>query len=131
MRRKQFFENFINIIKFGIFGSLFTYVFFVVFTYLLFNYVDMKMWDPEANDGQGATVDFNLTTLEIMLVCSIFVSSDIIAAMSILKFDEQPHIFSIILGEGLFNDVVVLVLYQTVNMFQENPESVFNTKMAF
>ena len=49
--------------------------------------------------------------IDIMLMCSILVSSDIIAAMSILKFDEQPHIFSIILGEGLFNDVVVLTLY--------------------
>jgi NhaP-type Na+/H+ or K+/H+ antiporter len=55
--------------------------------------------------------------IEIMLVCSILVSSDIIAAMSIIKFDEQPHIFSIILGEGLFNDVVVIVLYTTVLEF--------------
>lgn len=55
--------------------------------------------------------------IEIMLICSILCSSDIIAAMSIIKFDEQPHIFSIILGEGLFNDVVVIVLYQTVLEF--------------
>jgi NhaP-type Na+/H+ or K+/H+ antiporter len=37
--------------------------------------------------------------------------------MSILDFNQQPHIFSIILGEGLFNDVVVIVLYQTVKEF--------------
>lgn len=55
-----------------------------------------------------------------MLVCSILVSSDIIAAMAILNFNEQPHIFSIILGEGLFNDVVVIVLYQTVVDYKEN-----------
>ena len=54
---------------------------------------------------------FHMELIDIMLMCSILVSSDIIAAMSILKFDEQPHIFSIILGEGLFNDVVVLTLY--------------------
>lgn len=131
MRRKQFFENFVNIVKFGIFGSLFTYVFFVGLTKLLFVTVDMKMYDPEAFDGEGGVIDFHLTTLEIMVVCSILVSSDIIAAMSILKFDEQPHIFSIILGEGLFNDVVVLVLYQTVSLFQEDPTAVFDTSMAF
>lgn len=58
-------------------------------------------------------VDFSLEWLEIFLVCSLLVSSDIIAAISILKFDEAPHIYSIIIGEGLLNDVVVIVLYQT------------------
>ena len=69
------------------------------------------MWDPEMNDGQGDYRKLDLTVIEIMLICSIFVSSDIIAAMSIIKFEEQPHIFSMIIGEGLFNDVVVLTLY--------------------
>ena len=66
-----------------------------------------------------------------MLVCSILVSSDIIAAMSILKFEEQPHIFSIILGEGLFNDVVVIVLYQTVSSYNEDPNLEFTTTTVF
>ena len=69
--------------------------------------------------------------IDIMLMCSILVSSDIIAAMSILKFDEQPHIFSIILGEGLFNDVVVLTLYQTVNSYQQDHTLVFEVKTVF
>lgn len=42
MRRKEFFKNFVNITKFGIFGSLFTFVVFSLLTYLLFNFVDMK-----------------------------------------------------------------------------------------
>jgi NhaP-type Na+/H+ or K+/H+ antiporter len=89
------------------------------------------MWNPDANDGKGATEEFHLTLIEIMLVCSILVSSDIIAAMSILNFDEQPHIYSIIIGEGLFNDVVVIVLYQTVKEFQENEDKEMNVKSAF
>mmetsp|Transcript_7908 Transcript_7908/g.13260 ORF Transcript_7908/g.13260 Transcript_7908/m.13260 type:complete len:174 (-) Transcript_7908:1723-2244(-) len=111
MRRKEFFQNFVNIIKFGIFGSVFTFIFFFLLTYVLFQLFDLQMWDPNANDGDGGYLDFKLRTIDIMLVCSVLVSSDIIAAMSILKFEEQPHIFSIILGEGLFNDVVVIVLY--------------------
>lgn len=58
-----------------------------------------------------------------MVFCSILVSSDIIAAMAILKFEEQPHIFSIILGEGLCNDVVVLTLYATTMEYLEKSES--------
>ena len=116
MRRKEFFDNFVNITKFGIFGSLFTYVFFVGSFYLLFEYVDMGTTDKYVIDehGHGHTehdVVFKPEILDIMLFCSILVSSDIVAAMSILKFDECPHIFSIILGEGLFNDVVVFTLF--------------------
>lgn len=45
MRRKEFFDNFVNITKFGIFGSLFTYVVFVSLFYLLFAYADMGTTD--------------------------------------------------------------------------------------
>ena len=106
MRRKEFFNNFVNIAKLGIFGSIFTFIMFFLLNLFVFKVIGIKMYDPDA----GENVDFDLTVLEIMLVSSIMVSSDIIAAMSILKFEEQPHIFSIILGEGLFNDVVVIVL---------------------
>ena len=85
------------------------------------------MWDPTV----GRYVSFKLELIEIMLVCSILVSSDIIAAMSILKFEEFPHIFSIILGEGLFNDVVVIVLYETVKSYQEDSTLVFTGSTVF
>ena len=48
LRRKEFFKNFVNIMKFGIFGSLFTYVLYVSLTYALFYFVDMTMYDPTA-----------------------------------------------------------------------------------
>lgn len=41
MKRKEFFKNFVNILKFGIFGSLFTWVLFVLGFWMLFNFVDM------------------------------------------------------------------------------------------
>jgi len=86
MRRKEFFSNFVNIIKFGIFGSLFTFVIFVGLTWCLFNqpWFDIDYWDSSSK----SMVPFELDLLEIMLVCSILVSSDIIAAMAILNFNE-------------------------------------------
>jgi sodium/hydrogen exchanger 8 len=107
MRRKEFFKNFVNITKFGIFGTLFTFFIYVGLTKLFFTCVHVTQYNPK----DGTYTEFNLEWLEIFLVCSLLVSSDIIAAMSILKFDEAPHIFSIIIGEGLLNDVVVIVLY--------------------
>ena len=52
-----------------------------------------------------------------MFISSIFCSSDIIAAITIVKFEEQPKLFSIILGEGLFNDAVAIILFETTKSF--------------
>jgi sodium/hydrogen exchanger-like protein 6/7 len=49
-----------------------------------------------------------------MYVCAIFSSSDIIAAVTLVKFEQQPTIFSVVLGEGLFNDAVAIILFQTM-----------------
>lgn len=46
-------------------------------------------------------------------MCAILSSSDIIAAVTLVSEEEQPKLFSIILGEGLFNDAVAIILYQT------------------
>lgn len=40
-------------------------------------------------------------------------SSDIIAAVSLVKYKDYPKIFSILLGEGLWNDAVAVVLAQS------------------
>ena len=52
-----------------------------------------------------------------MFLCSLLCSSDIIAAVTIVNEDEQPKLFSIVLGEGLFNDAVSIVLFQTMKKF--------------
>ncbi len=38
-------------------------------------------------------------------------SSDVIAAISIVKYEEQPKLFSIIFGEGIVNDAIALILF--------------------
>lgn len=58
----------------------------------------------------------------IAYMCSILTGSDIIAFVTLVKFDEYPSLFSIVLGEGLYNDVVVIILYQTMKKVAENDE---------
>ena len=41
-------------------------------------------------------------------------SSDVIAAVSIVKYDEQPDLFSCIFGEGVVNDAVSIILFNAV-----------------
>ena len=79
-----------NIAKFGIFGSLFTWILFVAMFSALFEYVDMGLTEiADPHDAhKTTTAQFKPDLLEIMVFCSILVSSDIIAAMSILKFEE-------------------------------------------
>lgn len=60
---------------------------------------------------------FTLSPLEIMLFCSLMCSSDVIAAVSILKYETQPKIFSLVFGEGIMNDAVSIILFDTVASF--------------
>lgn len=53
--------------------------------------------------------------MDSMLVSSLLCSSDVIAAISIIKYDEQPKLFSIIFGEGIVNDAVAIILFDTVS----------------
>jgi NhaP-type Na+/H+ or K+/H+ antiporter len=62
-------------------------------------------------------VAFTLDNIEIMLFCSLMCSSDVIAAVSILKYETQPKIFSLVFGEGIMNDAVSIILFDTVASF--------------
>lgn len=65
------------------------------------------------------TEPFELTTFEILLLCAQLCSSDIIAAVSLVKYAKYPRIFSLLLGEGLWNDAVAVVLSDTMLKFVE------------
>jgi sodium/hydrogen exchanger-like protein 6/7/sodium/hydrogen exchanger 8 len=58
--------------------------------------------------------------MECLVIASLLCSSDVIAAISIVKYEEQPKLFSIIFGEGIVNDAVALILFQTVSMITED-----------
>ena len=61
--------------------------------------------------GSGWThTQVNIPSIEVSLLCAMLCSSDIIAAVSLVKYKEYPKIFSILLGEGLWNDAVAVVL---------------------
>lgn len=47
-------------------------------------------------------------------MCSLLCSSDVIAAISLISYDQQPRLFSIVFGEGIINDAVSIILFNTV-----------------
>ena len=52
-----------------------------------------------------------------MLMCSLLCSSDVIAAISLISYDKQPKLFSIVFGEGIMNDAVSIILFNTVQRY--------------
>ena len=48
---------------------------------------------------------------------SLLCSTDVIAAISMVKYEEQPTLFSLLFGEGIVNDAVAIILFNTVNNF--------------
>jgi len=66
-----------------------------------------------------------------MLVSSLLCSSDVIAAISIVKYEEQPKLFSIIFGEGIVNDAVAIILFNTVSKYTGSNVEEFTASTPF
>ena len=69
--------------------------------------------------------------MECLLVSSLLCSSDVIAAISIIKYDEQPKLFSLVFGEGIVNDAVAIILFNTVSMFVGEHTEQFTATTTF
>ena len=52
--------------------------------------------------------------MEILLMCSLLCSSDVIAAVTIIDSKKQPKLASILFGEGVTNDAVSIILFNAV-----------------
>ena len=68
--------------------------------------------------------------MEILLMCSLLCSTDVVAAISIVKYEKQPKLFSLIFGEGILNDAVCIILFDTV-MEYSGPHSEFTAITPF
>ena len=109
MRRRRFFDDINNITMFGVLSTVLCFVILSLTTIAAFNW---KWIYKFGEAGEDHTL-VNMPSIEITLLCAMLCSSDIIAAVSLVKYKEYPKIFSILLGEGLWNDAVAVVLAQS------------------
>ena len=65
-------------------------------------------------DGNYEQVTISVTFLQLLLFTSLMCSSDVVAAVSIVDYDAQPKLYSCIFGEGVANDIVSIVMFNTV-----------------
>jgi len=68
-------------------------------------------------DSEWTEKDLVLASSEILLMSSLLCSTDVIAAISMVKYEEQPTLFSLLFGEGIVNDAVAIILFNTVLKF--------------
>lgn len=118
MQRKDFFKNFQNVLLFGLVGTMIAFVSFSGMTIFYRDYISggvLKMTDGKT----GEEFPLNLSTLEIISMCSLLCSSDVIAAVSLISSVEQPKLFSLVFGEGITNDAVSIILFNTVVNFSQ------------
>lgn len=113
MRRKKFFKNIGTIMKFGFIGTL---VVFAIYTALCYFALEAGWLTKENADGIQVPLEMGM--FEVLSVCALLCSSDVIAAISMINYNESPKLFSIVYGEGVFNDIVSIILFNTVQSFK-------------
>jgi len=105
---------------FGILGTLVTYILFCALAIWIHSYDWMTMYNSTTGEWQPLV----LSTPEILLMSSLLCSTDVIAAISMVKYEEQPTLFSLLFGEGIVNDAVAIILFNTVLKFFFGAEEV-------
>ena len=65
-------------------------------------------------EGQENPQKLDISIMQMLLFTAVLCSSDFVAALSIVDNNKQPKIFSCIFGEGILNDIVSIVLFNTV-----------------
>ena len=123
MRRKKFFQNIGNIVIFGLFVTIVCFVIYSVSTWAILKNVDVQMTNYFLNNNEeyglsGGPKRIELELMQILLFTSLLCSSDVVAAVSIVSYEAQPKLFSCIFGEGCFNDIVSIILFNTIRSLQ-------------
>ena len=87
MQRKKFFANIGNIVLFGLVGTIIAFVSFSGLTQIYKTYISGDEM-TQTNGKTGVTTILELSTLEIIIMCSLLCSTDVIAAVSLIKPDK-------------------------------------------
>jgi len=105
MKKEKFFKNIFYIILYAICGTLANFFVTYIVMYLI----------NKAGFSIVNGLKFSLTQSSILYYSSTMCASDVVAALTLIKPNEQPRLFSIISGEGLLNDAIAIILFDSVD----------------
>jgi len=122
MYKQKFFENLGNVTIFGVFVTFVCFGLYSVLSVLLLkmgptmtNYYAINNDDPTPEENPQV---IDIPIMQILLFTSLMCSSDVVAAVSIVDYTKQPKLFSCCFGEGCVNDIVSIILFNTVVSLQ-------------
>ncbi|KAE8704327.1 Sodium/hydrogen exchanger 4 [Hibiscus syriacus] len=98
VKKKQFFQNFITIMLFGVIGVFISSAIVTAGSWWLF---------PKLGFG-------GLTAREYLAVGTIFSSTDIVCTLQVLHQDENSLLYSLVFREGVVNDATSVVLFNAI-----------------
>jgi NhaP-type Na+/H+ or K+/H+ antiporter len=93
---------------YGILGTIISFVIIASITYSVYNYLNI--------------FSLILNIQEILLFSAVISATDTLAALTFIKEESEPKLFSILFGEGIFNDAVSIVLYKIIYDFAMSKE---------
>lgn len=83
MRRKKFFNNIGTIMKFGFFGTMICFSIYTAMTFGVLQYGFLTK-----TDEKGEVVPLTMEIFEVLSICSLLCSSDVIAAISMINYTD-------------------------------------------
>jgi NhaP-type Na+/H+ or K+/H+ antiporter len=101
-----------------------TFVAFGTFSFMtigLKEVIPMTMYRYSKKDGRYEPNPLELKDPECLLFCSLMCSSDVVAAVSLVSYEESPDLYSVVFGEGITNDAVSIILFTTVYRYTNGP----------
>ncbi|KAM4102770.1 hypothetical protein ACJW30_06G027300 [Castanea mollissima] len=98
VKKKQFFQNFLTIMFFGVFGVFISAVVITAGSWWLLPKLGFV----------------GLTAREYLAIGTIFSSTDTVCTLQVLHQDETPLLYSLVFGEGVVNDATSVVLFNAI-----------------
>ncbi|XP_024158976.1 sodium/hydrogen exchanger 4 [Rosa chinensis] len=104
VKKKQFFQNFLTIMLFGVIGVFISTLVITAGAWFLF---------PKSGF-------VGLNARDYLAVGTIFSSTDTVCTLQVLHQDETPLLYSLVFGEGVVNDATSVVLFNAVQKIDVN-----------
>ncbi|RHN80742.1 putative cation/H+ exchanger, cation/H+ exchanger, CPA1 family [Medicago truncatula] len=98
VKKKRFFRNFNHILLFGVLGTVISFCLISLGAFLLINRIG----------------EVNLDIQDILAIGAILSATDSVCTLQVLSQDETPLLYSIVFGEGVVNDAMSIVIFNSV-----------------
>ncbi|XP_028065717.1 sodium/hydrogen exchanger 4 isoform X2 [Camellia sinensis] len=104
VKKKQFFQNFLTILLFGVVGVFISTLIITAGSWWMFPKIGFV----------------GLTPRDYLAIGTIFSSTDTVCTLQVLHQDESPLLYSLVFGEGVVNDATSVVLFNAVGKIDVN-----------